>query len=310
MSMLLPQHPCKWTMRARRLKATSLLVFFPLPEWPFRWTSAAASPAVKKPTLSRKQTISLVEMLPFASSICILGALVCGSFALQSSPTISSAPDVSSSKIYTSAISSVIAAVTPMLALIYFCPLYLLYRHSKRHPRSINKISGARVQQYGPLVYVFLLAVSLAEVADATWLLLQFRFNNNAPDPITRSGVRFLLFSACWTTVTSGTYTLFFLDPLWSRRPIASIGTQAVWVLVTWIFWVAGAGLFNKSFPRLFMSGSCDGVVYCGQLQVLFALAVVQILTLTFGMLVITWLVWQSARSIRHPMVIRVAAAI
>lgn len=58
------------------------------------------------------------------------------------------------------------------------------------------------------------------------------------------------------------------------------------------------------------MGGSCDGVVYCGQLQMLFALAVVQILTLTFGMLVITWLVWQSARSIRHPMVIRVAAAI
>jgi hypothetical protein len=159
-------------------------------------------------------------------------------------------------------------------------------------------------------VYVFLLAVSLAEVADATWLLLQFRFNNNAPDPITRSGVRFLLFSACWTTVTSGTYTLFFLDPLWSRHPIASIGTQAIWVLVTWVFWVAGAGLFNKSLPRLFMSGSCDGVVYCGQLQMLFALAVVQILTLTFGMLVITWLVWQSARSLRHPMVIRVAAAI
>ncbi|KAG2149035.1 uncharacterized protein EDB93DRAFT_1084637 [Suillus bovinus] len=251
-------------------------------------------------------------MLPFASSICILGAFICGTFALQSSPTVSSVPDISTSRIYTSAISSVIAAVTPMLALIYFCPLYLLYRHSKRHPRSINKISGARVQQYGPLVYVFLLAVSLAEVADATWLLLQFRFNNNAPDPITRSGVRFLLCVSCWTTVTSGTYTLFFLDPLWSRRPIASIGTQAIWVLVTWIFWVAGAGLFNKSFPRLFMSGSCDGVVYCGQLQMLFdcQLTAFGSLTLTFGMLVITWLVWQSARTIRHPMIIRVPAAI
>lgn len=76
-------------------------------------------------------------------------------------------------------------------------------------------------------------------------------------------------FSGCWTTVTSGTYTLFFLDPVWSRRPIASIGTQAVWVLVTWVFWVAGAGLLNKS-SRLFTTFSCDGVVYCGQLKALF----------------------------------------
>ncbi|KAG2118513.1 hypothetical protein BD769DRAFT_1482232 [Suillus cothurnatus] len=294
-------------MRARRLKATSLLVFFPLLEWPFRWTSTAtsSSSAAKKPILGRKQTLSVSgRNASFASSICVLGALACGTFALQSSPTVSSTPDVSNPRIYTSAISSVIAAVTPMLALIYFCPLYLLYRHSKRHPRSINKISGARVQQYGPRWFFILIPCCLV-VADATWLLLQFRFNNNAPDPITRSGVRFLLFSACWTTVTSGTYTLFFLDPLWSRHPIASIGTQAIWVLVTWVFWVAGAGLFNKSLPRLFMSGSCDGVVYCGQLQMLFGY-----LTLTFGMLVITWLVWQSARSLRHPMVIRVAAAI
>ncbi|OAX41484.1 hypothetical protein K503DRAFT_685322 [Rhizopogon vinicolor AM-OR11-026] len=249
-------------------------------------------------------------MLPFASLICVLAALATGSFAIQNSLRAASAPDISAPRMYSSAISSVIAAVTPMLALIYFCPLYLLYRHSKRHPRSINKLSGARVQQYGPLVYVFLLAVGLAEVADATWLLLQYRFNNNAPDTITYSGVRFLLYVSCWTTVTSGTYTLFFLDPLWSRHPIASIGTQAIWVLVTWVLWVAGAGLFNKSLPRLFMRGSCDGLLRCACIQVVCVslLIILNSLTLTFGMLVITWLVWQSARSIRHPMVIRVAA--
>jgi len=248
----------------------------------------------------------LAEMLPFASSICILAALATVSFAFNNNATVAAAPDVSRSRMYSSAISSVIAAVTPMLALIYFCPLYLLYRHSKRHPRPVNKVSGIRMQQYGPLVYVFLLFSSLAEVADATWLLLQYKYNNNSPDPIIREALRFLLFAGCWTTVTSGTYTLFFLDPLWSRRPVASIGTQAVWVLVTWVFWVAGAGLLNKALPRLFMSGSCEGVVYCGQLQTLFAISVLEILTLTFGMIVIAWLVWQSARNIRQPMVIRV----
>jgi hypothetical protein len=272
--------------------------------------SAAATASVVMAGMSmpssRDKTISLVEMLPFASSLCILAALATGSFALQSSANVSASPDVSQSRMYSSAISSIIAAVTPMLALIYFCPLYLLYRHSKRHPRTLNKVSGIRIQQYGPLLYIFLLFISLAEVADATWLLLQYKYNNNAPDSTTRTGVRFLLFAGCWTTVTSGTYTLFFLDPLWSRRPIASIGTQAVWVLVTWVFWVAGTGVLNKSLPSLFMNDSCEGIVYCGQLQALFAISVLEILTLTFGMIVMTWLVWRSARYVRQPVVIRV----
>lgn len=76
-------------------------------------------------------------------------------------------------------------------------------------------------------------------------------------------------FAGCWTTITSGTYTLFFLDPVWSRRPVASIGTQAVWVVVTWVFWVAGTALLDKSSP-VFTTYSCQGVVYCGQLKALF----------------------------------------
>ncbi|KAH7925826.1 hypothetical protein BV22DRAFT_1033533 [Leucogyrophana mollusca] len=208
-------------------------------------------------------------MLPVASLLCVLLALGTGTLALQNDPSTLS---VSQSRMYSSAITSVIAAVTPMLALIYFCPLYLLYRHSKRNPRPINKISGVRLQQYGPLVYIFLLFSSLAEIATASWLLLEYRFNNSTSDPVLRTAVRFLLFSGCWTTVTAGTYTLLFLDPLWSRRPVASIGTQAVWVLVTWVFWVAGAGLLNRALPRLFMSGSCVGVIYCGQTQALFGM--------------------------------------
>lgn len=130
-------------------------------------TASVLIASVSMPT-SRRQTVSvrshppmlfivphrlnrkLVEMLPFASSVCILAALATGSFALQSGANVSASLDANKSRMYSSAISSVIAAVTPMLALIYFCPLYLLYRHSKRHPRTLNKVSGLRIQQYGP----------------------------------------------------------------------------------------------------------------------------------------------------------------
>lgn len=130
-------------------------------------TASVLLASVSMPT-SRRQTLSvrlhlpmsflaphrlnhkLVEMLPFASSLCILAALAVGSFALQNTTQFSASHDVGKSRMYSSAISSIIAAVTPMLALIYFCPLYLLYRHSKRHPRTLNKVSGLRIQQYGP----------------------------------------------------------------------------------------------------------------------------------------------------------------
>ncbi|KAG2033774.1 hypothetical protein BDR03DRAFT_966863 [Suillus americanus] len=62
-------------------------------------------------------------MLPFASSICTLGALACGPFALQSSPTVSSPPDaVSSSRIYTSAVLSSCLAASLLTHLDFVLP--------------------------------------------------------------------------------------------------------------------------------------------------------------------------------------------
>ncbi|EGN92388.1 hypothetical protein SERLA73DRAFT_65845 [Serpula lacrymans var. lacrymans S7.3] len=225
-----------------------------------------------------------------------------GSLAIPSDPTPSwPEPNtgISKSQNYATATSTVIAVVAPMFALIYFCPLYLLYRHSKRHPRPINKVSGARLQQYGPAVYVFLVFSSLAEAAIVSWLLLQYRFNDNQPSPMTRNGIRLLLVASCWTTVTAGTYTLFFLDPLWSKHPIASIGAQAIWVLITWTFWIAGAALLSESV----IEGSYEDLVYVyrGQTKAILALAIVEILTLTLGMLTIIWLAWGSTRDIRRP---------
>ncbi|EIW84407.1 hypothetical protein CONPUDRAFT_120257 [Coniophora puteana RWD-64-598 SS2] len=185
--------------------------------------------------------------------------------------------DDSAAHKYAQTTAAVIAGVTPMLALIYFCPLVLVFRHAKRHPRAVNKVAGARVQVWAPMVYGFLVLSSLAEVALAAWLLLQFRFNGNAPNISVITGVRVLLFAGCWTLTTAGTYALLFLDPAWSRRPIASVGAQALWILATWAAWVVGAALLNRGAPQLFAGvgvgagqEACAGVVYCGQVKTLF----------------------------------------
>ena len=77
-------------------------------------------------------------------------------------------------------------------------------------------------------------------------------------------------FSACWTMVTAGIYTVLFLHHSWYKLSIASVGAQSTWLLLTWIFWVTGASLLNSALPTLFSGGSCVTVTYCGQTQTLF----------------------------------------
>jgi hypothetical protein len=85
------------------------------------------------------------------------------------------------SKHFSNLISGVIAAVTPMLGMFYFCSLVLLYRNAQRHPRTFKNKTGLRLQRYGPgrhtscvftvssfndhpAFYAFLVCSSLAEV--------------------------------------------------------------------------------------------------------------------------------------------------
>jgi hypothetical protein len=70
--------------------------------------------------------------------------------------------------------------------------------------------------------------------------------------------------------LTGTTCTLLFLHPTYATHPIVSIGAQALWILLSWIFWVVGATVVNAALPILLTGGSCFGLVYCGQLQALF----------------------------------------
>lgn len=130
------------------------------------------------------------------------------------------------------------------------------------------------------------------QVAIASWLTLQYRFNHNLnyPNVEVRTGARLLLqviflsvpsspftsinrFASCWTTLTAGAYSVAFLHSTWSRHPIASIGAQAIWIFVTWLFWIVGAGILNSAASSFLVNGAMcgpDGVVYCSQIRALF----------------------------------------
>jgi hypothetical protein len=126
----------------------------------------------------------------------------------------------------------------------------------------------------------------------ASWLVLQYNSNHNYPSIETRTGARLLLsvlspslvlcpllltlpttphrFTSTWTSLTAGAYTLLFLHPAWSKHPVASVGAQAIWVFITWIFWVAGASIVNKTVTSLVDEKVCGSVAYCAQIRGLF----------------------------------------
>ena len=81
-------------------------------------------------------------------------------------------------------------------------------------------------------------------------------------------------FASCWTSLTAGAYSVVFLHSAWSKHPIASIGAQAIWIFLTWLFWIVGAGIVNTAASSfLLQRGKCGphGVVYCGQIRALFS---------------------------------------
>lgn len=206
------------------------------------------------------------------------------------------------SNAYTStALTSILACAMPMMALIYLAGLSWVYRYSLENPRPINKVSGYRLQRFAPLFYIFLVLASLAEIAICTWLLCQYDVQHNYPNLGLRRGVIFLLFTSCWTLITAGVFSFLFVHPTWSRYPISSVGSQVLWIFVTWVLWIIGSGLVNAAVPSLFAKANCSNIVYCGQILALFALGVLECLTLSSSMLVVIWLAWQSTREVFRP---------
>ncbi|KAF8626117.1 hypothetical protein AX17_006612 [Amanita inopinata Kibby_2008] len=230
------------------------------------------------------------------TSVSVSATLVAIASA-SASPSIED-PNASKTAYISTTITSIIACLLPLVALTYIAVLSWMYRRAGENPKALNKASGKHIQRYAPAAYTLLLCLSFIEIAFASWLLLQWRFHHNYPRIETRTGTSVLLFTACWTTITGGAYTLLFVHPTWSKHAVSSIGAQAIWVFVTWLLWIISSGIVNASVPSLLVKARCGDIIYCKQIQWMFALSVVLSLYLTAALGALAWVIWQSTRDI------------
>ncbi|KAJ7145074.1 hypothetical protein C8R43DRAFT_890771 [Mycena crocata] len=180
-------------------------------------------------------------------------------------------PDQASN--FTSGLTSILSSLVPLFAFVYIGAIFWTLDYARRRQNPLEKTVPHSLHHYAPAVYAFVVITSLVLIAISSWILLQYSLRQNYPDSEAQVAMQLVLFTACWSTVTAATFTILFVHPAWSRHPIISVGTQSIWILMTWTFWVASAAVIDTAIPltQLFNKGACQHLVYCGHIQAIFS---------------------------------------
>ncbi|KAJ7757698.1 hypothetical protein DFH07DRAFT_884850 [Mycena maculata] len=201
----------------------------------------------------------------------------------------------------TSGLTSILSCLIPVLALLYIGGVLWTLDYAYRRRNSGQKMLPPTAHRYAPIAYAFAVTCSLVLIAIPSWILLQYSMHANFPNVRAQTAMRLVLFTACWTTVTATAFTIVFLHPTWSKHPIASIGTQSIWMLLTWAFWIASAAVLDGAIPQLFGESTCHKLVYCGHIRALYAFLIMELVAFTGGIVIMMWLTWRCARDIWYP---------
>ncbi|KAJ7111950.1 hypothetical protein C8R44DRAFT_677605 [Mycena epipterygia] len=214
---------------------------------------------------------------------------------------VPSDPDQASN--LTSGLTSILSCLIPVLAILYIGGVFWTVDYARRRRDPLNKMfpPPTAARRYTPIAYAFVVTTSLVVIAIPSWILLQYSLHQNYPNAETRAGMRLVLFTACWTTVTAAIFTILFVHPTWSKHPISSVGSQSIWILLTWTFWVASAAVLISANPQLFNKDTCQHLIYCGHIQAVFVFSLLEIVVFTGGMILMMWLAWRCARDVWYP---------
>jgi len=98
---------------------------------------------------------------------------------------------------------------------------------------------GDHISRGHPILFGFLILVSVIEMILTAILVHSYNSHNDYPSSGIKTSVRFLLFASLWTLFFSIFYIVTFL--MATSSIIASVASHAVWTFLTFIFWLCGA---------------------------------------------------------------------
>jgi hypothetical protein len=136
-----------------------------------------------------------------------------------------------------------------------------------------------------PIVFGWLILFSIIELSISAFLISQFNRYGNYFSTDERDRTAFLLFASIWTIVLSSLYMFFFF--IMPDSVINSVGSHMSFLLVTWIFWTAGAASITATLGGGLNCGTQFVFVYCGQLNALETFAWMIWIMVTFSIVVV-----------------------
>jgi len=144
-----------------------------------------------------------------------------------------------------------------------------------------------------PIIFGLLCLFALIEGSVSAWLVMEYN-RHGYPDDSVRDSVRFLVFTSWWTFVFSALYLAFFITDILGW--FTSIASHGLWLFITWVFWLAGAGAFTSAVGGgLNCSGS--SVQHCNQLAATEAFAWIEWILMTAAFVVVVMIGFTSYRS-------------
>jgi hypothetical protein len=105
--------------------------------------------------------------------------------------------------------------------------------------------SSAAIRRGHPIVFTFLAFWSFIIAVIASTLTSDFNSKHNSPSDETTGAVRFLVFVGWWTFLFSIAYLALFLTGV--GGVFTSIAGHGIWIFLTWLFMLAGAGAITAS---------------------------------------------------------------
>ncbi|BGO90581.1 hypothetical protein NBRC10512_005301 [Rhodotorula toruloides] len=125
-------------------------------------------------------------------------------------------------------------------------------------------------------------------------LVSSYNSHNDYPSHSIRDRVRFLLFVGLWSFLFSFFYLAGFLTAATSF--LFSIASHAVWIGITWVFWLAGAAAITDTLGGGLDCGNFH-LAHCHQLNAVEAFGWINWILITFLLAFVLFAGARSARS-------------
>jgi len=147
--------------------------------------------------------------------------------------------------------------------------------------------SAPHVRRGHPIIFGLLAFFALIEGCITAWLVSNYNSNNNSPSSKANGSVRFLLFTSWWTVVFTILYLVFFLTDMFAF--FTSIASHAVWLFLTWLFWLAGTAALTDALGGG-QNCSNSGLIYCSQNMAAIAFGWIEFIIITVAFVVVVLL--------------------